>query len=169
MRELELDQDSREVVTPSDKSRRINQHAAKLETSESRRYRGLTARMNYLSQDRKDIQFTVKELSRAMSSPDEDDQGKLKRAVRYLKGTPRFVLVYHYQEKPEGLTVWSDTDFAGCQDEKIHVGRISDARRACDQILEYESASHSIVIRRSRVLWVGESSKCSNRNQIIVS
>ena len=32
-------------------------------------YRALVARANYLAQDRSDIQFSVKELARSMSSP----------------------------------------------------------------------------------------------------
>ena len=35
-------------------------------------YRGLTARANYMSQDRADIQFAVKELCRCMSAPTND-------------------------------------------------------------------------------------------------
>ncbi len=71
--------------------------------------------MNYLGQDRTDIQYAVKELSRKMSCPNEDDFGKLKRVARYLKGAPRFRTIYKYQEKPECIEVWTDSDFAGCQ------------------------------------------------------
>ena len=59
--------------------------------SGGKKYRGLTARLNYLGQDRSDIQYAVKELSRCMADLDEDDMGRLKRVVRYLKGAPRFV------------------------------------------------------------------------------
>jgi hypothetical protein len=81
---------------------------------ESKKFRGVTARLNYLGQDRLDIQNAVKELSKAMANPEEEDMIKAKRVARYLKGRPRFVLRYEYQEKPMGLTVWTDTDFAGC-------------------------------------------------------
>ena len=54
------------------------------------------------------------ELSKAMANPVDEDMIKAKRVARYLKGKPRFVLRYEYQEKPMGLTVWTDTDFAGC-------------------------------------------------------
>ena len=36
---------------------------------EVKRYQALVARANYLAQDRSDIQFSVKELARSMSSP----------------------------------------------------------------------------------------------------
>ena len=53
-------------------------------------YRALTARLNDLGQDRTDIQFAVKELSRKMSCPNEADCGKRKKVLRDLTGKPRF-------------------------------------------------------------------------------
>ena len=40
-----------------------------LDAAESRRYRAVTARLNYLAADRVDIQYAVKEAARGMSSP----------------------------------------------------------------------------------------------------
>ena len=40
--------------------------------------------MNYLGQDRSDIQFAVKDLSTAMSDPGRIDMAKMKRLARYL-------------------------------------------------------------------------------------
>ena len=39
----------------------------------------------------------------------------MKRLLRYLKGAPRAVLHFKYQDKPKSLTVWVDSDFAGCE------------------------------------------------------
>ena len=50
-----------------------------------------------------------------MSCPNEDDHGKLKKAVRYLKGKPRFRILYGYQQRPEAIEVWTDTGSVGCQ------------------------------------------------------
>ena len=47
------------------------------EDGRARIYRALTARLNYLGQDRTDIQYAVKELSRKMSCPNEEDFGKI--------------------------------------------------------------------------------------------
>ena len=96
--DMGLDETSKGVVTPCDKSKKSKYSARKLEACGGKKCKGLTARSNYLGQDRSDIQYAVKELSRCMSDPDEDDMSRLKRAVRYLKGTPRFVNSYRYQE-----------------------------------------------------------------------
>jgi len=53
-------------------------------------------------------------LSSSMSNPDMSAMIKAKRLIRYLLAVPRFVNKFKYQEKPEGITAWSDTDFAGC-------------------------------------------------------
>jgi len=68
-----------------------------------------------LGQDRTDIQYAVKELSRKMSCPNEDDFGRLKKVVRYLKGAPRFRNIFIYQKRPKAIEVWTDSDLAGCQ------------------------------------------------------
>ena len=113
IRELGLKDDSREVSSPADK-RMETQEPRKLEGAESTQYRAMVARMNYLCQDRTDIAYTVKELSKDMSSPDTDSIAKLKRLGRYLKGTPRYVTKYPYQEIFDKITLWTDTDSAGC-------------------------------------------------------
>lgn len=43
------------------------------------KYRALVARMNYLAQDRPDLQYATKEESRRMSAPRESDWTALKR------------------------------------------------------------------------------------------
>jgi hypothetical protein len=54
-------------------------------------YRGLTARANYMAQDRAEIQYAVKELCRTMSAPNNDSWSKLQRLAKYLAGRPRAV------------------------------------------------------------------------------
>merc|ERR1711940_245427 len=78
-------------------------------------YRGLVARGNYLSLDRSDIGFAVKELCRNMSSPSEGDWMALKRLGRYLHGRERAVVKFPYQEMSRKLEVWVDTVYAGCK------------------------------------------------------
>jgi hypothetical protein len=114
LKELGLCEDSKEVTTPGDKNHRMNQSNRVLGKDESRKFRGVTARSNDLGQDRSDIQNAVKELSKAMANPTEEDLIKAKRVARYLKGEAIFVLRYEYQDRPAGLTVWTDTDSAGC-------------------------------------------------------
>ena len=77
-------------------------------------YRALTARGLYLSQDRSDLGYAVKELSRNMSGPREVDAGRLKRLGRYLIGKERMVTGYKYQGIVNEVVVWTDSDHAGC-------------------------------------------------------
>ena len=86
-----------------------------LDDRNATKYRAIVARGNYLSQDRSDIQFATKELSRAMARPTNGDWKKLKRLGRYLKGRPRAVTEFKYQQNEGRLVVWTDTDFAGCR------------------------------------------------------
>ena len=53
---------------------------------EASMFRAIAARANYLSQDRSDIQFAVKELCKFMSAPTSKDWTSLIRLARYLKG-----------------------------------------------------------------------------------
>jgi len=77
-------------------------------------FRSVVARANYLSQDRSDIRYAVKELSRSMSAPRAGDINRLKRFGRYLSHHPRLQQYLKPQGKTKYLDVWVDTDFAGC-------------------------------------------------------
>ena len=78
--------------------------------------RTLSARANYLAQDRPDVAYATKELCREFARPTRDSYNKLKRVGRYLAGNQR--LAYNFKflnEVPEFIDVFCDTDFAGCQ------------------------------------------------------
>jgi len=89
-----------------------------LNKNEASMYRGLAARANYLSQDRSDIKFAVKEISRRMSNPRVKDLQALKRLARYLIGCPRMVCEYRAQSMPKIIETWCDSDWAGCPDTR---------------------------------------------------
>ena len=80
---------------------------------EATRFRAVDARANYLSADRPDIQYSVKEVCRRMAKPVEGDWQTLIRLGRYLKGTPRCVLQYRWQKSGSVPTGYSDSDWAG--------------------------------------------------------
>ena len=86
-----------------------------LNPKEATLYRALSARCNYLAQDRCDISYAAKELCREFAIPNKDSYARLKRLVRYLVGLPRLIYRYDFQEMPSHIIVYSDTDFAGCQ------------------------------------------------------
>ena len=69
--------------------------------SEASLYRGIAARLNYLAQDRIDIQYACKEASRRMARPRLCDWPALKRIGRYLFGAPRYVQMFTWQALPE--------------------------------------------------------------------
>ena len=73
---------------------------------QSTTFRALAARANYLAQDRAEIQFAVKELSRRMSKPRRVGMKQLIKFGRYLKGKPRVVNLFRYQKSWKILDVW---------------------------------------------------------------
>ena len=76
-------------------------------------YKSIVARANYLSTDRPDIQYAVKKLATSMSKPTNRNWQELKRLGRYLKGEPRLVIKYNWQNPISVLTAYSDSDWAG--------------------------------------------------------
>ena len=58
----------------------------------------MTARANYISQDRAEIQLAVKELCRCMGSPTVDAWNRLKRLARYLAGRLRAISKFAWRE-----------------------------------------------------------------------
>jgi hypothetical protein len=82
-----LDSESKAVVTPGEKDLHIEEDDdQELEGGEATNYRAMTARGIYMSQDRTDIQSSVKELARHMAKPRKSDRKRLKRLGRYLIG-----------------------------------------------------------------------------------
>ena len=86
-----------------------------LNPAEATGFRALSARANYLAQDRADLVFSAKALCREFAVPNAASFGKLKRVVRYLVGLPRLVYRYAWQNEQSHLDVYTDSDFAGCQ------------------------------------------------------
>jgi len=86
---------------------------APLEDNKHTLFRGVSARCNYLSADRPDVQYSAKEVCRFMAKPSTLSYAALRRLGRYLVGRPRLVYEYNFQ-KAGRLDVYSDTDWAGC-------------------------------------------------------
>ena len=87
-----------------------------LEGSEITRFRGLAARGNYLGQDRCDVQYATKEISRGMAKPTRGSMVRLKRLARYLLEVPEGVLVFNSDEEGlDKIQVYVDSDWAGCK------------------------------------------------------
>jgi hypothetical protein len=86
-----------------------------MERDDAKKYRGIAARLNYLSPDRMDIGFAVKEAARNMSKPLVGDWAKLNRIGRYLVGRPRLVSLFAWQAPTLTVTAYTDSDWAGCK------------------------------------------------------
>jgi len=125
LQEVGLEDSSKPISTPIDRSAKDSKNrnsvvnseadAELLNPSAATKYRGIVARMNYLGQDRCEIQFAVKELGKEMSTPTQGSWTKMKRLLRYLMGVPRAVLHFDYQRMPDAIVTWTDSDFAGCE------------------------------------------------------
>ncbi len=114
--ELGIKEESKSLVNPATPSTVATpEEEEELGTEQATMYRALTARGIYLAQDRTDVQYAVKELSRKMATPTKGSWEKLKRLGRYLKGRERVILEYDYQKNTNCINVWTDTDFAGCK------------------------------------------------------
>ena len=95
LKEVGLEGSSNPISTPIDRSSKdpkcrngISNSASDselLNPSAATKYRGIVARMNYLGQDRSEIQFAVKELGEEMSHPTQASWTRMKRLLRYLK------------------------------------------------------------------------------------
>ena len=89
-----------------------------MKDEEASKFRGIAARLNYLAVDRVDLLFVSKDCSRHMSKPRNKDWDKLKRIGRYLLHVPRLVHCYKWQQGPQYLSAYSDSDWAGCRDTR---------------------------------------------------
>ena len=86
----------------------------KLGASDTRWFRGLVAKLNFVAQDRPDIQYATKEVCREMSAPTVGGIRRLKRLARYLRGAPRMRLWYKRQKEQIVVTAVVDADYGGC-------------------------------------------------------
>ena len=109
--------DCKSVKTPGEDLQpcEAEDNAKELSEGDATGFRKVAARANYLAMDRPDIQYPVKELCRGMCKPTIGHKKKLKRLGRYLRGRPRVVFKYDWQEKQDDLTVFTDSDWAGCK------------------------------------------------------
>jgi hypothetical protein len=102
---------SKSVSTPGVKKNAVDEKETNFDASV---YRSVSARGNYLAQDRPDIQFAMKEICRFMADPSVSDWPAVKRLARYLAGVPRKVTKYSLQKIPEKIVIWTDSHYAGC-------------------------------------------------------
>ena len=69
----------------------------------------------YLSTDRPEIQFAVKEACREMAKPCQDSWKMLERVAKYLKARPRAVWLFSWQAAQQVVDAYGDSNWAGCR------------------------------------------------------
>ena len=82
------------------KERRLEVPKPHFPREDAAAYRGLSARLNYLAQDRADLQFAARGAAKRMSNPRPSDWLLLKKVGRYLVGKPRMVQMFAWQDFP---------------------------------------------------------------------
>ena len=75
-----LDKKAKAVTSPGERRAfKDRDEHLELDRSESKRYRAIIARANYMSTERSDVQYSVKELSRFMTIPQTCDWTNVKK------------------------------------------------------------------------------------------
>ena len=92
---------------------RSDEDGEKLGSSDSRRFRGLAAKLNFGEQNRPDAQYATKEVCREMSTPTAGGLSKPKRLARYLRGAPRMRPWNKRQEEQSVATAVADAADGG--------------------------------------------------------
>ena len=100
------------LVTPCTKEDEFTEEEVDLDPALCTKYRAISARINYLSQDRPDLKFPAKELSQGMSRPTTKDWAKMIRVSRYILGRKRAVCTFKPQQSMN-VHAYSDSDWAG--------------------------------------------------------
>ncbi len=108
---------------PCDGSIQVEDVPLELDGVEATTYRSLVGMAIYLSQERLDISFTVKELASKMSRPTITAMSRLKKLLGYLKQTMGYSMKLQIPEHGRGarctsscgyiLESYSDSDWAG--------------------------------------------------------
>ena len=87
-----------------------------LNADETKDYRALAARVNYIAQDNPCVQFAAKEICRSMAKPLLEDFQKVKKLARFMIGMKVVQFDYACQDEDEAikLEIFVDSDWAGC-------------------------------------------------------
>ena len=132
-----------------------------IEAAYATEYRRLVARANYLTQDRSDIRYATKELSRHMSKPRKRDWRALVRLGKYFIGRGRYIARFDYQRKVDKIhvwTPWADTDYAGCRDtRKSTSGGLNMIGN--HMIRSWSSTQRVIALKANTMAWLEEELK----------
>ena len=114
---------------------------------ESKLYRSIVMKLNYLAMDRPELQWSVRRCAKSMSSPTAEDMEKLKRIGRYLKGKPRIRNVMLFKQDKEEIRIKTDSDWAGREDDRKSIS--GGTMYVCGQWVQSWSKDQTKVARSS--------------------
>ena len=80
----------------------------------AKKFRALAARLNHVVSKRPDLQYSVKECVRHLARPQVGSWQLLKKIGRYLRYRQCLLLEYTFLIQPQCISVYSDSDWAGC-------------------------------------------------------
>ena len=115
LKQIGLNDKTKAVAAPGYKTTGRWMDGDVLPASGQRDYRSACMRLAYLGSDRPELQYATKEACRSMAKPTRGSWKLVKRMARYLKGAPRLVQKFGFQEMPEAVVVTGDSDYAGCR------------------------------------------------------
>ena len=93
-------------------------HGEPLSPEESRKYLSVGALLNFVTADRPELLYAIKEVLRASSRPGTEDLRRLKRILRFIKGVPRLAINMPWESERKVVTISVDADFAGCRETR---------------------------------------------------
>ena len=82
------------------------QEPAAMDGPQPSKFRRGVAKLNYLAQDRGDMAYASKGVSKHMAKPCLRDKKMLTRAIEYLRKHPRWVCMYEWQSPTKGFTIY---------------------------------------------------------------
>ena len=132
------------ATTPGSKGAHVeDEDNPHLDSSQATKFRQLIARCNFLCQDRPDIQYACKETARGMANPRREDWNKLIKLGKYLKGKPRYVIEFRYQQDVHCINGFGDSDFAG----EITTRKSTSGGMTClgDHVVKSWSSTQSVI------------------------
>ena len=114
-----FDEGTRPLSVNGDKEGKIEEGDEELlGKAEAKVYRGLAARLNYLSQDCPDLQFGSKDPSKEMANPTRGSWKVIKKVASYLSGVEEIVWLFKWQDEPECAIVKTDGDWGGTSKDR---------------------------------------------------
>ena len=109
-----------------------------LDEAQCKKFRSAVGSAIYLSLDRRDIQFAVKEAARRMSNPRKCDMQSVRTLAAYLQAHPTIARVITCDQKvgePWSIELYSDSDWAGCLETRrstdSHLAMVAGAVVTC--------------------------------------